>query len=231
MDTAKIAIFLLGGFFLLLAVLIEAGATALLGPASNVAGGELGRPGLGISYLALLDAVLVYTLATIASDFIAPLRAVLGRLQALVTFVLALVGLLATIVLLIIAFILLTLMVTLLLAVPFGTLAYLAAWGHFATGEARVLLSLLMSLKIAGVLAAVLSSPSLLKNKALVLLIGSSLGCTFLLGFLHALPPGILVSITDTVGALIAGVLAAIWMLVFLVGAIPGLVRAVRSTV
>jgi hypothetical protein len=52
---------------------------------------------------------------------------------------------------------------------------------------------------------------------------------TFLLGFLHALPPSFLVSITDAVGGIVAGILAALWMIVFIFGALGAIIRAIRS--
>lgn len=232
MDQAKLAFFFLGAFLILVAILTEAGSVALLGTAGQAAGlRDLPTPGLGIPYLALLDAVLLYTLLVIAADFVPFLRAILGRLQWLVTFLVSLVGLLATVVLIFIAISLLVLMVSLLLAAPFGTIAYLAVWGDFAVGKAKAVLAMVMLLKLAGIVLLLAANPNFLKNKGLVLLFGCSVGATFLLGFLHALPPGILVSITDAVGAIVAGILAAIWMLIFLIGAIPAFVRAVRSLI
>jgi hypothetical protein len=68
------------------------------------------------------------------------------------------------IVLAIIAFIELLVMVTLLAATPFGTIAYLALWGFFPRGDAAVLLGLIIVLKLAFcvflVLAQQRSSPS-----------------------------------------------------------------------
>lgn len=230
MDQAKLALFFLGAFLILVAVLLEVGSIALLGTAGQAVGlREMPRPGLGIAYLGLLDAVLLYTLFVIAADFVPPLRRVLGRLQWLVTFLVSLIGLIATIILIFVAIALLVLMVSLLVAVPFGTLAYFAVWGDFAVGKAKTVLSMLMLLKLGGIVLLLAANLNFLKNKGLVLLFASSVGATFLLGFLHALPPGFLVSITDAIGAIVAAILAAIWMLVFLIGAIPAFVRAVRS--
>jgi hypothetical protein len=232
MRQGQIALFFLAIFLFLLAILVEAGATQLLGPAGELsANGDLQRPGIGIAYLALLDSVLLYTLATIASDFVAPLRAALGKFQWLITFILAIIGLISTLLLVMAAIALLSLMVTLLLAAPFGTIAYIIAWGSFATGKAKLVLGLIMSLKLFGTLLVLLAYPTLLKNRSMMAILASSIGATFLLGFLHAFVPGILVSITDAAGALVFGLIAAVWMLIFLIGSVPAFMRSLRSTI
>ena len=70
------------------------------------------------------------------------------RLQGLVTCIGSCLLILLSIVLIIVALLLLLLMVGLLLAVPFGTIAYFAIFGLFAATGANVTLSLLMSLKL-----------------------------------------------------------------------------------
>jgi len=49
--------------------------------------------------------------------------------------------------------------------------------------------------------------------------------------FLHGMVPGILVSITDDIAAIVLAIVAIIWAIVLLVGSIPAVVKAVRSTV
>jgi hypothetical protein len=124
----------------------------------------------------------------------------------------------------------LTVLVSLFLAAPFGTLAYLAVWGFFPVGEAAVLLGLVLLLKLVWAGLLVLAQPRFLQNKGLVLLMLTTLLCTVLLEFLHRLVPGILVSITDDVGALVFAVVAIVWSLVLLIGSIPAIVKALRTT-
>ncbi|MCW5981099.1 MAG: hypothetical protein KIT09_23655 [Bryobacteraceae bacterium] len=52
----------------------------------------------------------------------------------------------------------------------------------------------------------------------------TSLAC---IAFLHALVPIFLVSITDTIGGLIALILAAIWVILMLISSIISIVKAI----
>jgi hypothetical protein len=49
---------------------------------------------------------------------------------------------------------------------------------------------------------------------------GLSLLWTWVLGFLHAFPPGFLVSIADAIGALVISIVATIWLLFLLIGSL-----------
>ena len=46
--------------------------------------------------------------------------------------------------------------------------------------------------------------------------------------FLHGFPPGFLVSITDVIGAIIVAILAVIWAIFLLIGAIPAILASIR---
>jgi hypothetical protein len=185
-------------------------------------------PGLGIPYLALIDGVLVFTIGLMALALFVPGR-VGGRVQGVATLVFSIVLILASLLLTILALVQLILMVTLLFAVPFGTIAYLAGWGFFATGAAKVVLALIMLLKLGFVVCLVLAQPRFLQNKGLVLLVLTSLVATIIVSFLQALVPSILVSITDALAAVIVGIIAIIWCIVLLIGSIPAIVRAATS--
>ena len=132
----------------------------------------------------------------------------------------------AGIVMAIIAFVALTVMVSLFLAAPFGTLAYLAIFGFFdiwASGAAA---------RAHHVLPArgdrvPASSPS----RACSATSGSSSSLlltvllTLLTMLLHSIVPIILVSITDALAALIIAIVGAIWGLLMLIGGIISLVK------
>lgn len=184
-------------------------------------------PGLGIPSVALLDVLLVYTLALLALALLVPER-IQGRLQGIATLVVSLLVLLAAIALILRAFGELLLMLGLLLAVPFGTLTYLAVYGSFATGAAAAVLSMSTLLKLGFAVVLVLAHQRFLQNKGLVLLILTSLVANLVVSFLHALVPRFLVSITDAVGAIIGGILAAIWAVVLLIGAVVAVIKALR---
>jgi hypothetical protein len=226
-----------------LAVLVEIGTPLLLGGHSvgatlAIPAGDLGvdvpaqastPPGYAIAYLALVDGIVLFTVALMGAGLLVPDR-IHGRLQGAVTLVFAVLLLLAAIGLLVLAIARLVLMVTLLLAVPFGTIAYLIIWGSFPRGQAAVLLSLLMLLKLVFTGSLLLAQQRFLQNKGLVALTLTSLAGNVLTAFLHGLVPLVLVSILDDVAAIVLAVVSIVWSVVLLVGSIPAIVKAVRAT-
>lgn len=232
---AKLALFVVGLFILALAIAFEGASGFLMryevASAAASAVGDTPPPGVGIRALLFLDAALAYSLVLILIDFFAPVRAAAARVQGIVTLVLGIVGILLAVVFANAAINLVTIMLALLMSPPFGTLAYFAAWGHFDKTHARIIIDLCLFLKMVGVAFLVVSSPTIIKNRTLMLLLGLSLGLTFMLGLLHAFPPSFLVAITDGVGAIITLIVALIWMVLLLIGAIPSIVRTLRSLV
>jgi hypothetical protein len=85
-----------------------------------------------------------------------------------------------------------------------------------------------MALKIGFVVCLVLAHQRFLQNKGLVLIVLTSLLANLIISFLHNFAPGILVSITDAIGAIVVGILAVIWAIVLLVFASISIVRAVH---
>lgn len=229
MSKAKLAFFIIGALALFLATLLEFGSTSLLSPLGSDPALPEQSPGIGIFALFFIDVVLAYNLFLIGLDFL-PTRAAFARIQGVITLVLSVLLLLFTFFVFVLGtFTMLMLMLGLLMSPPFGTLAYFAIWGDFETGQAKFILGVVMLFKLGGALAIVLSNPSFLKNKGFVALFACSVGATFLLGLLHAFPPFFLVSITDAVGAIVAGIVGAFWMGYNAFGAIFAVIRAVRS--
>lgn len=185
-------------------------------------------PGRGIPYLALVDIVLLYTIALMGASLLIPER-VHGRVQGIVTVIASIVLLIVAFVFLIIAFVELLVMLTLFPAAPFGTIAYLAIWGFFPTDDSAVLLGLLLFLKIAVCVLLLLAHQRFLQNKGLVLLLLISLVCNVVISFLHGLVPVILVSIVDNIAAIVFAVVGIIWALILLVGSIPSVLKAIKS--
>ncbi|WBB68156.1 hypothetical protein [Micromonospora sp. WMMD812] len=195
---------------------------------SDVAG--VSEPsGRGTGYLALIDAVAVWSTGLYCLSLVLPDR-VQGRVQGVATLIFSIILIVISLITLVVAFVELSVMVSLFLATPFGTIAYLALWGFFPVGDATLLLGLALLLKLAWAALLILAQPRFLQNKGLVLLILTTLLGTVLLEFLHRLVPVILVSILDDVGALVFAVVAIIWGLVLLIGSIPAIVKAVRVT-
>jgi hypothetical protein len=184
-------------------------------------------PGLGVPSLALLDLLVCVTVLLMGLALLLPGR-IHGRIQGVIMFITGILVALAAIALIFGSFILLMTMVSLFLAIPFGTLAYLAIWGFFDTGTASVLLSLSMFLKIAFAVLLVIAQQRFIQNKGLVLIILTTLIATFVVSFLHGFPPGILVSITDALGAIIVGILTLIWAVVLALGSIWPIIKAIR---
>lgn len=227
MDKLRIPFFAVAILFLLLALLVEIAAS---GPLTRLSAGVLttDTPGFAINYLAFLDGLILYNAAWMAISLIVP-RGITGRAQGIVTLIIAFFAMLGAIVAAIAAFALLMLMVALLLAIPFGTIAYLAAWGHFATKAAAATLGIAMLLKLLFCLFLVLAQQRFLQNKGLVILTALSLGLTWVTGFVQAFLPGFLVSIGDALVALVIAIVAAIWLLLLLVTSVVATVKAILS--
>jgi hypothetical protein len=243
MNELRTPFFVVALVLMALVVLVEVGSPLILGggPAGAALvdqGDELGvqvqdvdsveePPGRGISYLVLVDGILLYTVVLMGVALLIPDR-VHARIQGVVTLIGSIILIIVALILAIIAFIELLVMVTLLAAAPFGTIAYLAIWGFFPRGDAAVLLSLLMFLKLAFCVFLVLANQRFLLMKGLMLLVLTSLVCNLLIAFLHGLVPIILVSIFDDIGALIVAIIAMIWGIILLILSIPSIVASLH---
>lgn len=186
-------------------------------------------PGLAIPYMALVDGILLFTLALMGISLIVPLS-VVGRLQGCASCIFTLLLILAAIVMVFTALGLVILMISLFLAVPFGTIAYFAIYGFFNRGGASAVLSLLMLLKLGSAASLFFAQQRFLQQTGLVLLVVTSLLCNIIISFLHGLVPGFLVSITDGVGAIIVAILAIIWLIFLGVGAIIAIIKALQPS-
>lgn len=182
-------------------------------------------PGLGIPAIALFDMLVLVTISLIGLSLLLAGR-IHGRIQGVITLIAAILVGLGAVVLIFAALGLVLTMIGLLMAVPFGPLAYMAIWGFFDTTTAATLLSVSMFLKVAGCVLLVLAQLRFLTNKGLVLILLTSLLANFLINFLHTFVPGVLVSVADAVGAIIVGILALIWALVLGLGSIIPIIKA-----
>jgi hypothetical protein len=190
---------------------------------------EQDRPrGLAISYMALIDVLLLFTTAMIALSLVVP-EHLHAKLQGVVTLIFSFLLAIGALILTIIAFVLLIVMVTLFFAPPWGTLAYLGVWGFFNTSAATVVLGLLMFLKLGYSACMALAQQRFLQNRGLILLVLTSLVANLVIGFLHGLVPFVMVSITDALAAIVLGIVAIIWAIVFLIGAIIAIVQAILT--
>lgn len=227
MDAAKIGIFYLGLFCFALAIVGEFSLGLVLGAMGSASADA--APGLGIRMLGLLDLALAWTLLLMAVEMVRPIGP-LAKIQGFVTLVLSFFGILGGIALIFTTLALLILMVSLLLAIPFGTIVYMATWADFPAGYARGALALLMTFKLIGTGLLVVASPALIRNKGLLVLLVLSIGLTFLTGLLIGFVPGVVSAIADAIAALISAIVGTVWMLVLLIGALGSILRAIRST-
>jgi hypothetical protein len=184
-------------------------------------------PGLAIRYMALLDGLVLFTVGLMGLGLLIPER-VHGRLQGLATLIVSFLVLLGGFFMLLAAFVLLLVMVSMFLAAPFGTLAYLAIYGFFDRGGASVTLSLLMLLKLGFAVCLVLAHQRFLQIKRIIALVLTTLLANVVVSFLHGLVPGFLVSITDALAALVVDILALIWALVMLIFSLVSIIKVLR---
>lgn len=184
-------------------------------------------PGVGILFLGLIDALLLFTTVLIALGLVVPPE-LQARTQGLTTLVVGLVTVIVGILGLLATIRLVLTMVTLLLSPPFGTIAYMVVWAFFDRPGAAVVLALLLALKVGFAVCLVLAQPRFLDDKGLVLIVMTSLAAQLILGLLHGLPPGFLVSITDGIGAIVAAVLALIWAVAMILGGLKATVKALK---
>jgi|ERR1041385_61968 hypothetical protein len=219
--------FLVIALVLIFIVVVLEGASSFLMNlgTENIASLGAGTPGYGITYLAFLDGFVFYITLMMALGIIVPDR-VQAKVQGIVTVIVSFLGCLGTIIAIITCLIVLIVMVTLLLAPIFGTIAYLAIYGHFDRTGAAITLSLIMTLKLAFCVFLLLASQRFIKAKGLVLIILTSLLANLIISFLHNFVPLPLVSITDAIGAIIVGILAVIWAIIMLVFGIISVVKA-----
>jgi len=183
-------------------------------------------PGWGIPAMALVDGIVVYGLVMLVLPIFIS-QEFHGRISGLVTLIFSILLLIGAIALVITALIKTFIMVSLLMATPFGTIAYMIIWGFFNRAGATAILSLSMLVKLVFAICLILAHPRFLQSKGLVLMVLTSIVTVLIISFLHGLVPIVLVSITDMVAAIIIGIIAAVWGIVLLVGGIMGLVRAV----
>lgn len=228
LDELRKPFFVLAVVLIVLAVLLELGSPLLLQVNRAVPDEAWGTKadGLGVPAIALLDALLILTVGLMAMSLLLPER-VHGRVQGIVTLVVAIVVLLGALAMLFAAIGSLMLMLGLLLAPIFGTIAYFVVYADFARGDAAIVLSLVMLLKLGFAGCLVFAHQRFLENKGLVLMLATSLLAVLVLSFLHGLVPGFLASITDAIGAIVIAVLTLLWAIFFVIGGVMAVLKAV----
>lgn len=220
--------FIVALIVLALVIMIEAGSFFFLDAGDKGGYGDLQNPGLGIIYQLSIDGLLLFGVGLIGIGLLLPDR-LQGRIQGILTLIVSFLVLLASIVMIYLALALLMLMVSLLLAIPFGTVVYFATFADFETTAAAATLSFIMLLKLVFAVLLLLAHERFLQMKSLVFMVLTSLLATVIVSLLHGFAPaGFLVSITDSIAAIIVAILAAIWSLILLIGSIPAVIKVLR---
>jgi len=183
--------------------------------------------GSGVPALALFDLLLLCAVLLLGASLVVAPR-IMGRIQAPIRLIVALLILLASLRALLLAIGQLYLMLGLFLAPPFGTLAYLALWGFFATEATTGLLSVVTLLKIVLAIGLLLSHPAFIKVKMLVAMILTSLVLTVVVSLVLGFVPGIVASIADTIGAILIAALTLLFSLIVVVGSIIPTIKSLR---
>jgi hypothetical protein len=226
LDSMRKPFFVVSLIAIFLAVVVELGSIAFLG--TNTSSSTLGvsPTGKAIPAMAFLDGLILFATLIIGIALLIPER-VQSKIQGIATLVFSILLVLGCIVVIFADIALLILMVSLLMAIPFGTIAYFAVWAYFDTDTARVALGMLMTLKIIFAVCLVLAHQRFLQNKGFVLIIITSFVSNLLVAFLLGLVPGFLVSITDAIAAIIVCILAIIWAVVYLIGGIMSVIKVI----
>jgi hypothetical protein len=256
LDAIRKPFLFLSAILVLFAVLIEIGAAILVQPARPrselppeiarqlsdedrsaalsqmaAAGGKTSRepPGFAIQALARIDVILLLTIGLMALSLVIG-DALHGRTQGISSLIVGVLVFLSAFKALFGTLIELMIRVTLVLATPFGTIAYLAVYSFFDRSGAGVILGLSWILKLAAAVCLFLAHQRYLKQYGLLLLLGTSLLGSFLVTFLHGLPPRFLVNITDPIAAIINDILALIWAIVTIVFALIAVIKALKPS-
>lgn len=186
-------------------------------------------PGFAIQALARIDVILLLTVGLMALSLVIG-NALQARTQGIISLIVGVLVLISSFKAIFGTLIEFMIRLTLLLATPFGTIAYLAMYSFFDRPGAAAILALSWILKIAAVICLFLAHQRYLKQYGLLLLFITSFVGSFLVTFLHGLPPRFLVSITDPIAAIINDVLALIWAIVTIVFAIIAVIKALKPS-
>jgi hypothetical protein len=177
--------------------------------------------GVGLGALAAFDLLILMTLGLIALPFLVT-HAVGGRIQGVLTFIgawlilLTVLGVLAAVIKLIF----------LILASLYFPLWYFIIYSDFDVPTATLWLSATMTGKFIVVGLLILAHQRLLENLGLVVLVATSLLLSLLVSVMHSAPPGVFVTITDALAALIILILALIRSIGFMLSSLPAAKKA-----
>lgn len=182
--------------------------------------------GLAIPALALLDGLTMAALAGMAFGIVNP--GLQGKVVAPSNLVVSFVIVIVAVASIVTTLALIGLMISLLLAAPFGTITYFVRWGFFPRSAAQGVLAAVLLLRLVTSGCLVAAMPRVRKQVRLLAMMATGYVAHFLVAILHALVPLPLVSITDAVAAIVVAIMATGWALVVFLWSTQGLARLVR---
>jgi hypothetical protein len=185
-------------------------------------------PAYAAGAMITVDLLLAFTITMMTLPLLIPPK-LLAKTQGPASCLIALVNALFSLMTAIKCFAMLMLMVTLLLAIPIGTLVYLLRYGSFELGPSAALLSSALLLKLICAVCLVLAHELFLKNKGLVALTATAILLVLLISFLHGFVPFFLVAIVDALAAIIVAVIAIIWDIIIGIGGLISCIKLVLS--
>ncbi|NLD91182.1 MAG: hypothetical protein GX639_00795 [Fibrobacter sp.] len=235
MDKLRIPLFIIAAILLIIAFGLEIGSNRLvtiLASAFDVdafqkakdAGGV--TPGIAIGVMSLFDGLVLFSVLLIGASLIIP-DSIQGRIQGIITLIVSIIVIISGIVLLISSFVQLVLMISLLFAPIFGTIAYFAIYADFPSNSAKTILGLILLFKIGFAIFLLFAHQRFLQNTSLVILILLSMVLGLLVSLLHGIVPGFLVSITDALGGIIVAIVAIVFAVLYLINSVVSIVKAV----
>lgn len=229
MDQIKKPLFFLAVILMLFVVMFEAGSVFFIGSTpentSKILEVGISTSGYGITYLAVFDTLLIFTILIMTASMLIPEK-IHGRLQGIITLIFSLIMIIISISLIFTTLLKLALMTGLLVSPVFGTIAYLAIFGNFETDSAHLVLGYIMILKFAFVILLVLSHHRFIENKGLMFILISSIAAGVIVSFCHGVVPGFLVSITDGIAGIIVLIITLIWSVIFFAGSVKSVAKA-----
>lgn len=186
------------------------------------------RPGYGIEYLYQIDMLLLYTLVLMTLPVFKVPQKIQGQFQGALTLIIGFIYFFKNMALAFKALAAMVMMIALLLAFPFGTIAYMAKFASFDKSGAAGSLSTIMTFKYIFVICILIAHQEFLKNLGFVLLVATSFIAMIVVGFLHGFMPRILCSITDAISGIVLAIIAMIWCVIFVLGSIIPVIKALR---
>jgi hypothetical protein len=184
--------------------------------------------GLAIPSMQFVDGCLLFTMLLMGLALLLP-QHVHAKVQGAITQIFSIVLVITGIAQIFTVLIRLILMVALLFSFPFGTLIYLVVYGHFPRAAMTAMLGGLFLLRILFVVFLLLAHQDFLKNIGLIVYAAVAFIAGLVVSFLYGLVPGILVSITDAIAAIVVSIIGIVLGVVLVIQSVPAIVITAKS--